>query len=238
MGLISKIFPGLAFRSLQDVKQGKLVGQILAKVLTDKTSAYIDVGCHRGEILKMALKLAPEGEHYAFEAIPVYFNKLEKEFGTLVNLKNCAVTNHVGETTFNYVESNPMFSGIKKRDYPKSEKITQITIPTDTLDNVLKDCPNIDLIRIDVEGAEFEVLDGAKRIIFEHQPVILFEHQEGAAGYYNNSPDKMWNVLVDQLGMHINTLKGYLDDKKPFTASHFRLLFESGQETFFVAYFD
>ena len=237
MGLVSKIFPGLAFRSLHDIKQGKSVGLILERVLTEDSSAYIDVGCHRGEILKMALKLAPKGEHFAFEAIPVYYNRLEKDFGKLVNLRHCAVTNYIGETSFNYVESNPMFSGIKKRDYPKSEKISQITIPTNTLDNALKDCPNIDLIRIDVEGAEFDVIDGAKRIIFEHQPVILFEHQEGAAGYYDNSPDKMWGILVDQLGMKLNTLQGYLGDKKEFTASHFRLLFETGQETFFVAYF-
>lgn len=238
MGLVSKIFPGLAFRSLQDIKQGKLVGQILEKVLKKETSVYIDVGCHRGEILKMALKLSPKGEHFAFEAIPVYYERLEKDFGQLVQIKNCAVTNYMGETNFNYVESNPMFSGIKKRDYPKPEKISKITIPTSTLDIELRDWSNIDLIRIDVEGAEFDVIDGAKRVIFEHKPVILFEHQEGAAGYYDNGPDKMWDVLVAQLGMSINTLKGYLDGKKPFTAAHFRLLFETGQETFFVAYFD
>jgi FkbM family methyltransferase len=237
MGLVSKIFPGLAFRSLHDVKQGKSVGQILAKVLTEETSAYIDVGCHKGAILKMALKLAPKGEHFAFEAIPVYYDRLEKEFGKTVNLRHCAITNYVGETTFNYVESNPMFSGIKKRDYPKSEKISQMVIRTNTLDNALQDCPNIDLIRIDVEGAEYDVIDGAKRTIFEHQPVVLFEHQEGAAGYYENGPDKMWDVLVDQLGMKLNTLQGFIEDKKPFTAAHFRLLFETGQETFFVAYF-
>ncbi|CAG5087340.1 FkbM family methyltransferase [Parvicella tangerina] len=238
MGLVGKIFPRLAFRSLHDIKQGKSVGQILTKVLTDETSAYIDVGCHRGEILKMALKLAPKGEHFAFEAIPVYYQRLEREFGKMVNLSHCAITNYVGETTFNYVESNPMFSGIKRRDYPKSEKITEITIPTNTLDNALQDCPNIDLIRIDVEGAEFDVLDGAKKIIFQHQPVILFEHQQGAAGYYNNGPDKMWELLVGQLGMSLNTLKGFIEGAKAFTASHFRLLFETGQETFFVAYFD
>lgn len=238
MGLVSKIFPGFGFKSLSDIKQGKSVGQILQRVLNKEDATFVDVGCHRGEILKMALKLSPKGEHYAFEAIPVYYEKLLKEFGNTVILKNCAITNFVGETTFNFVESNPMFSGIKKRDYPKSEKIVELTIPTNTLDNILKDCPNLDLMRIDVEGAEFDVIDGAKRVIFQHKPHILFEHQEGAAGYYQNSPDKMWDLLVTQLGMQINTLKGYLDRQKPFTAAHFRLLFETGQETFFIAYFD
>lgn len=238
MGFVSKIFPGFSFNSLSDIKQGKAVGQILQKVLKRDDATYIDVGCNRGEILKMALKLAPKGEHYAFEAIPLFYDRLVKDLGNTVIIKNCAVTNYVGETVFNFVESNPMFSGIKKRDYPKSEKIIELTIPTNTLDNLLKDCPNVDLIRIDVEGAEYDVLDGAKRIIFEHKPHILFEHQEGAAGYYNNGPDKMWNLLVDQLGMQINTLSGFLNRQKPFTHSHFRLLFETGQETFFIAYFD
>ncbi|MCB9194838.1 MAG: FkbM family methyltransferase [Flavobacteriales bacterium] len=235
---MSKIFPGFSFNSLSDIKQGKAVGQILQKVLKRDDATYIDVGCNRGEILKMALKLAPKGEHYAFEAIPLFYERLVKDLGNTVIIKNCAVTNYVGETVFNFVESNPMFSGIKKRDYPKSEKIIELTIPTNTLDNLLKDCPNVDLIRIDVEGAEYDVLDGAKRTIFEHKPHILFEHQEGAAGYYNNGPDKMWNLLVDQLGMQINTLSGFLNRQKPFTPSHFRLLFETGQESFFIAYFD
>lgn len=238
MSFVSKIFPSLAYKSLQDIKQGKSVGQVLSNVLSKPDATYVDVGCHKGEILKIALKLAPKGEHYAFEAIPVYYKRLIKEFSSTANISHCAVTNYVGETTFNYVESNPMFSGIKKRDYPKSERIEKITIPTNTLDNALEDCPNVDLIRIDVEGAEFDVLDGAKKVIFQHKPHILFEHQEGAAGYYENSPEKMWDLLVDQFGMQVNTLKGFLGGAKPFTLSHFRLLFESGQETFFIAYFD
>ena len=89
-----------------------------------------------------------------------------------------------------------------------------------------------------MEGGEFEVIDGAQRIIFKHKPVILFEHIQGAAEYYQNNPQKMWQILVNQLGMKVNTMKGFLEQQKPFTLSHFKLLFETGQETYFIAYFD
>ncbi len=237
MSFVDKIFGKIPFAFTKNLKQGKLVAQVLKKVLNTEESSFVDVGCHKGEVLKIALKIAPRGEHYAFEAIPNYYEKLKPEFANYVNLYNVAVTNYKGESEFNFVETNPKLSGFKKRDYPKSEKIVPIKVPTDSLDNLLKDALAVDLIRIDVEGAEYDVIDGAKRLIFKYKPHVLFEHIQGAAEYYHNGPEQMWEILVTQLGMKINTLKGFLDNQKPFTKSHFHLLFETGQESYFIAYF-
>ena len=238
MGIVDKIFGKIPFALTKKVRQGKIVIAVLKDVLTEEESSFVDVGCHKGEVLKIALRIAPKGEHFAFEAIPNYFEKLKPEFGNYVNLFNIAVTNFTGETEFNYVESNPSLSGIKERDYPKSEKINKLKLKTETLDNLLNDAINLDLIRIDVEGGEYDVIDGAKRVIFKHKPCILFEHQQGAADHYGNGPDRMWDLLVGQLGMKINTLTGYLKKHKAFTKSHFKLLFDTGQEINFIAYFD
>lgn len=238
MGIVTKIFEKIPFAYTKNVKQGKQVAQILKIVLNQEDASFVDVGCHKGDVLKLALKFAPKGEHYAFEAIPAYYEKLVPDYQTYVNLYNVAITNFSGETEFTFVESNPSLSGIKERDYPKTEKINKIKVKADTLDHYLKDAHSLDLIRIDVEGGEFDVLDGAKLSIFKFKPHILFEHQQGAADYYRNNPDKMWDILVAQLGMKINTLGGFLSKSKNITASHFRLLFETGQETYFIAYFD
>ncbi len=237
MNLIEKIFGKVPFAFTKNLKQGKLVTQILKVVLDSEESSFVDVGSHKGEFLKVALRIAPRGEHYAFEAIPNYYEKLKPEFQNYVNLYNIAITNYKGESEFNFVESNPRLSGFKKRDYPKTEKIIPIKVPTDSLDNLLKDATSIDLIRIDVEGAEHDVLDGAKRMLFKHNPHILFEHTQGAAEYYQNGPEEMWELLVNQMGMKINTMNGFLEKQKPFTKTHFKLLFETGQESYFIAYF-
>jgi FkbM family methyltransferase len=46
-------------------------------------------------------------------------------------------------------------------------------IPMRTLDSF--EFPKVDVIKIDVEGYEPEVLEGARSLIEKHQPVILFE---------------------------------------------------------------
>jgi FkbM family methyltransferase len=228
----------IPFGYSKKVKQGREVAMALKKALKTTESVFIDVGCHKGAVLDLALKIAPKGDHYAFEAIPAFYEKLIPKFENFVYLKNTAITNYIGETEFTVVESNPSLSGIKERDYPKSEKIVKIKLKANTLDNALSDCQEVDVIRVDVEGGEFEVIDGAKGIIFKHKPIIMFEHQQGAADYYKNGPDKMWNLVVDQLGMKIFTLSGYINRKKEINKSHFKLLFDTGQETLFVASYE
>jgi FkbM family methyltransferase len=225
----------IPFGYTKKVKQGREVAMALKKALDTPESVFIDVGCHRGAVLNLALKIAPKGDHYAFEAIPAFYEKLIPKFKNFVYLKNTAITNYIGETEFTVVESNPALSGIKERDYPKSEKIVKIRVATNTLDNALSACEEVQVIRIDVEGGEYDVIDGAKKIIFKHKPIIMFEHQQGAADYYKNGPEQMWDLIVDQLGMKLFTLSGYVNSKKEMTESHFKLLFETGQETLFVA---
>lgn len=219
------------------IRTDKFTQQVVKKVLSQDTSSLVDVGSHKGDVLKLALKYAPKGEHYGYDPIPSFYAKLEKEYKNYLNLQQIAITDKTGEETFYFVESNPSFSGLKKRIYPKNEKITELYVKTDTLDNLLVEAPRIDLIKIDVEGAEYKTIYGAQTIIFKHHPVLLFEHSAGAAEFYDTNSDKMWGLLVEQLGMKINTTKGFLANSKPFTRSHFKLLFETGQELFFVAHF-
>ena len=46
------------------------------------------------------------------------------------------------------------------------------------LDITLKDLHKIGLIKIDVEGHEYEVLEGAEKTIKDNMPIILFEQHE------------------------------------------------------------
>jgi FkbM family methyltransferase len=222
----------------KSMRQNKLAMEVLKKVLSVESASYVDVGFHKGELLKYALKIAPKGEHYGFDPLPVFYSKLKKEIQQYVTLNEVAVSNKEGEDVFFYVESNPAFSGLKKRLYPKKEKITEIKVKTDTLDHLLVDATSIDLIKIDVEGGEYNVIEGGRNIIFKHKPVLLFEHCAGAAEFYNSACTRMWDLLVNQFGMQINTMQGFLNDVKPITKNQLQLYFETGQELFFVAYFD
>ncbi len=76
-------------------------------------SNCIDIGCHKGEILDIFLKYASEGRHYAFEPIPILYHLLKNKYkNTKCILSSIALSNHIGKSTFNYVKSNPAYSGL------------------------------------------------------------------------------------------------------------------------------
>lgn len=105
--------------------------KVIQKVLK-KDSNCIDVGCHKGEILDLMLSHCPLGHHYGFEPIPSLYENLVKKYE---QEKNCtilkiALSNQSGETSFNYVLSNPSYSGLKKRKYDRpSEKDSEKKSP-------------------------------------------------------------------------------------------------------------
>ena len=68
---------------------------------------------------------------------------------------------------------------------------SKITAITDTLDNVYKGAPSI--IKMDVEGAEMNVLRGSIGILKKYKPVLLIE-----IGDYKNS--KIPDFLRDEAG--------------------------------------
>ena len=62
----------------------------------------------------------------------IYFQNWKK-YKNICEVKNYAITDSCGESEFHYVVSNPAYSGIKKRSYPKDEIIDKIKIKTSTL---------------------------------------------------------------------------------------------------------
>ena len=106
-----------------------------------KTSSNcVDVGCHKGSVLRWMQKVSPDGTHYAFEPIPVLYRGLVTTFGKYSNIKisDLALSNVDGQSSFQHVVSSPAYSGFKERRYAHSvEAIEQITIQTARLDNIV-----------------------------------------------------------------------------------------------------
>ena len=141
------------------------------KIVLEDESTFIDVGSHKGEVLDEALKISKKGKHFAFEPIPDLFEKLHDKYGSHCEILNCGLSDQKKQSSFQYVTSNPAYSGIRRRTYPKNEEIQTIQIQLDTLDNQLKLHDRVDLIKIDVEGFELDVLMGLSQKV----GIISFE---------------------------------------------------------------
>lgn len=210
--------------------------KVIRKVM-QLDSIGIDVGCHEGEFLDLFLKYAPNGKHIGFEPLPDYYQNLVKNYGKKCQLFPIALSDKKGESTFNYVISNPAYSGLQKRNYDKpNEKDTNITVQTDLLDHLLAEKQPVDFIKIDVEGGEYQVLKGATQTILRCRPTIIFEHGLGAADVYGTTPEMMYELLVNVCGLQVATMKAYLKGVSGFSKSEFCRHFYENLDYYFIAF--
>ena len=224
--ILKKIARRLPFALTKNIRYDQLTKDVIRKCCKKDTNC-IDVGCHKGEILEMMLEAAPEGKHYGFEPIPELYGFLKEKFKkTNCTISDIALSDKTGIINFNYVLSNPSYSGIKKRNYDRdNEKDMTIDVRTEKLDEVLDDNYQAGLLKIDVEGAELLVLKGAEKMITRCKPVIIFEFGLGASDVYETSPKELWNFFEEK-NYRISLLDDWLRDKSYFS-------FEDLEEQYF-----
>ncbi len=138
--------------------------------------AFIDVGAHLGEYTLLASRLVgTAGQVHSFEAAPAMFELLQRNV-TLnrlanVSLHRAAIFRSDGEVPFR-VREDCAISSIEDSGTLLNSQV--ISVPALRLDTYWKDQKNaIDLIKVDVEGAELGVLEGSDRL--GRRPTWIFE---------------------------------------------------------------
>ena len=235
--LVKQILSSLGIHITRNQRYDALASKIMRRTIRQNSNC-VDVGCHKGEILEEMVRLAPKGKHFAFEPIPSLYKELKSKFNGHVSIHNLALSDDQGETSFQHVVSNPAYSGIRKRTYKGEEDIEVIRVRKDKLDAILPDGVAIDFMKIDVEGAEMEVLKGAKEHIRESKPVIIFEHGLGASDHYGTTPEALYDLLHRDCGLHISLMDKYLDGETPLSKEQFIDQFYKSINYYFVAYPD
>lgn len=206
----------------------------------DIDSCCVDVGCHVGIFVDQILEISPAGTHFAFEPIPSLCENLKKKYSKKSNVKifNCALSDSNGETTFKHVVSNPGYSGIIERQFDRpNEVVEEILVPMARMDSLIPSSIRLSLIKIDVEGAELQVLKGSREILKRDRPIVIFEHGLGAANCYGTTPADIFNILNNELGMGICLMSDWLVNKEVsrFSLEAFEDEFNSGRNYYFMA---
>jgi len=234
--LIRKILIGLRIDLTKNIYYDRLTLKILDKVVKPNSNC-IDIGCHKGEIMEEILKRSPGGTHLAFEPIPFLFQQLKEKFqDNNVQVFDIALSKNTGETTFNYVVNAPAYSGIKQRQYNvKEPKIDKLTVKLETLDHVLPKGYKPDFIKLDVEGAEFDVLKGAEQTLKKYSPFIIFEFGLGASDHYDVDPSEFFSFLCESSKYNIFLLQDFLKGKVFLSANEFLTTYQNNKEYYFIA---
>jgi FkbM family methyltransferase len=216
-------------RRLED-RDARCLLLILSYVLVED-SCCVDVGAHHGDVLALCRAFAPRGRHFAFEPIPALAAQLRERFPG-VDVHELALSDEAGDADFHHVVTNPGYSGLRRRSYARpDERVETISVRTVRLDDVIPAEQRVHFIKIDVEGAEQQVLQGAVRTLSRWRPHVVFEHGRWAADHYGTTPEMVYRFLVEQCGLAVFTLDG----RGPYSEEQFSALYDAGSWWNFLA---
>jgi FkbM family methyltransferase len=191
-----------------DKRDSAMLTRLLAWSLAPGSSC-IDVGAHTGNVLVEMCRVAPRGRHIAYEPLPHLAEHLRAQFPD-VDVRCAALSDHAGESSFARVRAAEAWSGLLYRPLPDNAEpdLEEITVTLEVLDDALPPGFVPAMIKIDVEGAEEQVIRGALRTLREHKPLVVFEHGLGSANAYGTEPDDVFRLLVDEAGLRVFDLDG------------------------------
>ena len=165
--------------------------------IVDQSKASIDIGVYRGVY---SYYLCQNSNFvYAFEANPLLIDKLNKGFLKYKNIRieNLAVSSSKGNTNLKIPYRN---ESINYSDYEELYQLGTATVHQENnlsntkfhsfeVKKINLDAYNFDykigFIKIDVEGHELDIINGAKKLILENKPNLLVEIEERHTGIPN-----------------------------------------------------
>ena len=163
----------------------------------------VDVGAHYGDFCLLAAhRVGPTGTVYAFEPQSGIRRLLEGNvaangIGNTVVL-DCALSDRDGEARL-YHHADPSYTGgasLLEAQAGQGDQYESVAVRR--LDDVVEraDVGRLSAIKIDVEGAEANVLRGARSILAQARPAVIFEVNGLTEGPDGTSCDA-FGVLAD-----------------------------------------
>jgi FkbM family methyltransferase len=208
---------------------------VIRRVLRPDSTA-IDIGANFGNILRDIVKTAPRGRHHAFEPLPELPRILRRRFPNVV-IHEVALSNRVGTMSFMRVRDDLGLSGFHPTHRKASRlECDSISVRTDRLDAIIGSDKRIDLIKVDVEGAEFWVFDGARELLSRDRPVVLFESGISASRSYDGSTPESIHRLLTACGLNVSLMKHWLAGQPSLTEAEFVEEVRSAKNFYFMAH--
>lgn len=138
----------------------------------------LDIGANVGHtVVSYAVLVGAEGHVHAFEASPSILPFLEENVRqnglTTVTIHPIAVSDFVGCVRFNVATNGgSALSSIRELDNVKTQAVE---VPCATVDSMLHLFKRVAFVKIDVEGAELQVVRGMQQLIERDRPLLKVE---------------------------------------------------------------
>jgi FkbM family methyltransferase len=137
-----------------------------------------DIGANKGSFIYWLSWWARDGRVIAFEPQPELARDLLNVCRVIgldnVTVEAKAAYSHSGDQDL-FLPAGHQPGASLMRAEMAAENFTALSVPVVALDDYFAENDKVALLKIDVEGAELEVFKGAKRILRQHAPLLVFE---------------------------------------------------------------
>jgi len=155
----------------------KPVQYLQSKNLLSKTPVIVDIGGAEGDTTAFFLNLLPSCVVYNFEANPQMAEVIRKRFANSnvrshaialsdkENILTFHITDNLLSSSYKFINGNPQF-----------QTVQTIQVQALPLDSILANetaVNEIDILKLDVQGAELDVLNGARNTLKKTKIIVV-----------------------------------------------------------------
>lgn len=183
----------------------------------------VDIGANIGYYTLLAARaVGSTGAVHAFEPEPQNFAMLTENVRinkyNHVTLQHAAVSDSIGTLTVYFDEHVRVKSSLSRKNLETETSIKSVDVPAMRLDDYLQQqgIENVDVLKVDVEGAEALVLAGAERVLQQPHLKIFMEFWAEGLKNMNADPRQLLEGLV-QRGFRLHRVDETHGSVQPIT---------------------
>ncbi len=165
-----------------------------------------DIGANLGQYTVLAAhRVGQQGQVHSFEPCERMFHELEFNVGLnglshICTLNRVAVSNTVGVATLSrYEEGAEVYGSLGAHKRSEAEVVGHEDVQIITLDDYIEEkaIDRVDLIKMDIEGAELLALKGAQNLLSrDDAPTILLEMADINTEGFGYKAVEIWDFLT------------------------------------------
>jgi FkbM family methyltransferase len=187
---------------------------VTKKLIQGPAPLIFDVGAHVGETAARYRSLFPDALVHCFEPSPKSFERLSKAFAADPRIvpHNFAVSEKAGTATLRVnrasVTNSLLESDRRGDDYWGRNLLdtdSEVSVQTIALDDFCRAerIEHLDVLKIDVQGAEYAVLAGARGLLEKHAVDLIYLEMIMAPSYVGQRKYHYYLTLLDELGYQL-----------------------------------
>jgi FkbM family methyltransferase len=159
------------WRSLEESGESWVIGNALPRIVQAENPVFVDVGAHTGEYSTALISKFPKATVHAFEPHPRTFERLAKAVGDRISCHRMALGSSV--TSMDLYDrkksdgSELASLSLEGLEAVRRDELVSHRVAVSTLDQFCSDhgIDAVDLLKIDTEGFEMDVLEGASTVL-------------------------------------------------------------------------